>query len=116
MPSQPTKTLSQASSGGSGYPDQRWTAECHPRENEVSAEVNSYFLQHWPFPDEKARQKFVDSGYPRVTCFYVPRALDDRIHFACRMLTVGFLIDGEWIPLSCPEAITQLHGVLWLTV
>lgn len=102
-------------SGISGYPDQRWTAECHPREREVTAEVNAYFLQHWPFPDEKARHNFVKSGYPRVNCFYVARALDDRIHFACRVLTVGFLIDGEWVLRSCSNPITQLHCTLWLT-
>ncbi|KAI2631796.1 Aristolochene synthase in complex with 12,13-Difluorofarnesyl diphosphate [Xylaria nigripes] len=75
------------------YPGSRFKAEIHPREPEVSAEVNGYFLKHWPFPDEAARKKFVAAGFPRVTCFYYPRALDDRIHFACRLLTVLFLID-----------------------
>lgn len=96
-----------------GYPDPRWTAECHPREREVTAEVDAYFLQHWPFPDEKARKKFVNAGFSRVTCFYFPRALDDRIHFPCRLLTVLFLIDGKSIPLIL--AHIKLKDPLWLT-
>lgn len=89
--------ISKRASGSiSEYPGPRWTPECHPRESEVTAEVDGYFLQHWPFPDEKARRKFVNAGFSRVTCFYFPRALDDRIHFACRLLTVLFLIDGKW--------------------
>ena len=62
---------------------------------EVSREVDGYFLQHWNFKDEKARKKFLAAGFSRVTCLYFPEALDDRIHFACRLLTVLFLIDGE---------------------
>lgn len=67
---------------------------CHPRVKEVTDEVDGYFLQHWDFPNEKARQKFVNAGFSRVTCLYFPKSLDDRIHFACRLLTVLFLIDG----------------------
>ncbi|KAB8236269.1 terpene synthase family protein [Aspergillus alliaceus] len=66
---------------------------CHPLVEEVSKEVDNYFLQHWNFPNEKARKKFVAAGFSRVTCLYFPKALDDRIHFACRLLTVLFLID-----------------------
>lgn len=68
---------------------------CHPRVDSVSNEVNTYFLQHWSFPNEKAKKKFLDAGFSRVTCLYFPLALDDRIHFACRLLTVLFLIDGK---------------------
>lgn len=67
----------------------------HPLVGPVTAEVDGYFLQHWNFPNEKAKQKFVNAGFSRVTCLYFPKALDDRIHFACRLLTVLFLIDGE---------------------
>ncbi|TVY35497.1 Aristolochene synthase [Lachnellula subtilissima] len=66
----------------------------HPREKETTAEVDGYFLKHWNFENEKARKKFVAAGFSRVTCFYFPEALDDRIHFACRLLAVLFLIDG----------------------
>lgn len=67
----------------------------HPRMDEVIKAVDGYFLHNWPFADEKARQKFVAAGYSRVTCLYFPKALDDRIHFACRLLTVLFLVDGK---------------------
>lgn len=68
--------------------------KCHPLEPKVTEEVDSYFIQHWPFPNAKAIQKFRDAGFSRVTCCYYPEALDDRIHFACRLLTLLFLIDG----------------------
>jgi len=73
---------------------------CHPLVGPVTAEVDGYFLKHWNFPNEKAKQKFVNAGFSRVTCLYFPKALDDRIHFACRLLTVLFLIDGEPITTS----------------
>ncbi|RYP46148.1 hypothetical protein DL768_007623 [Monosporascus sp. mg162] len=85
--------LGSANGLGIHRPSSRWTAEIHPREREVSDEVNGYFLEHWPFPNEKARKKFVASGFPRATCFTFPRALDDRIHFVCRLLTLLFLVD-----------------------
>ena len=83
-------------------PASRWTSKCHPRVDEVSHEVENYFLQHWPFPDEKSRKVFLKAGFSRVTCLYFPLAKDDRIHFACRLLTVLFLIDDvlEEMPLA----------------
>ncbi|KAK2755480.1 carbonyl reductase (NADPH-dependent) ari1 [Arachnomyces sp. PD_36] len=66
---------------------------CHPRVEEVTREVNGYYLEHWDFPSEKARKKFVAADFPGVTCLYFPKALDDRIAFACSLLTVLFLID-----------------------
>ncbi|KAI7774774.1 aristolochene synthase [Diaporthe eres] len=68
-------------------------ARSHPRAEEIGREVDGYFLEHWPFPNEKARLKFLGAGFSRVTCMYFPLALDDRIHFACRLLTLLFLID-----------------------
>ena len=68
---------------------------CHPLVESVSRDVDGYFLQHWKFENEKARKKFLAAGFPRVTCLYFPKAQDDRIHFACKLLTVLFLIDGE---------------------
>ena len=80
-------------------PQSHWEPLCHPLEQEVSKEVDGYFLEHWPFPDDKARKKFLAAGFSRVTCYYFPKALDDRIHFACRLLTVLFLIDGPLLPI-----------------
>lgn len=74
----------------------RWDSMIHPMHEQVVQEVDDYFLQHWPFPDQKARKKFVAAGFSTVTCYYFPLALDDRIHFACRLLTLLFLIDGEF--------------------
>jgi aristolochene synthase len=73
-------------------------AQSHPRMNEVVKEVDDYFLRNWPFPDDNARDKFLAAGFSRVTCLYFPNALDDRIHFACRLLTVLFLVDGKHDP------------------
>lgn len=76
-------------------PPSRWTAKCHPRVVETTAEVDGDFLARWGFSDQRAKDKFVDAGFSRVTCLYFPESLDDRIHFACRLLTILFLIDGE---------------------
>ncbi|KAK8091307.1 aristolochene synthase [Apiospora phragmitis] len=74
-------------------PPSNWTAAVHPRVDQVTMEVDDWFLDNWPFPNDKARRKFVDAGFSRVTCAYFPLALDDRIHLACRLLTILFLID-----------------------
>ncbi|XEV01651.1 hypothetical protein FSHL1_006938 [Fusarium sambucinum] len=71
----------------------RFVPRIHPLEKEVSEEVNKYFLDNWPFPNDLAKQKFVAAGFSRVTCYYYPVALDDRITLACRLLTLLFLID-----------------------
>lgn len=70
----------------------------HPLVDKVSREVNDYFLQHWAFEDERARKKFIAAGFSKVTCLYYPLALNDRIHFACRLLTLLFLVDGMKAP------------------
>lgn len=77
-----------------------WKPLCHPRVDEVSLEVDRYFLHHWKFPSKKAAKAFIDAAFSRVTCLYFPLAQDDRIHFACRLLTVLFLIDGKFLASS----------------
>ena len=67
---------------------------CHPLEAQMTSEVNAYFIKHWPFPNAKAIEKFRQAGFSRVTCCYFPDAMNDRIHFACHLLTLLFLIDG----------------------
>ncbi|CAI6332025.1 unnamed protein product [Periconia digitata] len=74
-------------------PPTEWTYLCHPRLKEVQDEVDGYFLENWKFPSFKAVRTFLDAKFSEVTCLYFPLALDDRIHFACRLLTVLFLID-----------------------
>lgn len=78
-------------------PPSRFEPRCHPLEKQITKEVDGFFLTHWPFKTEKDRKKFVAAGFSRVTCLYFPLAKDDRIHFACRLLTILFLIDGEFI-------------------
>ena len=75
-------------------PQPFFSPKCHHLEPQITAEVDGYFIEHWPFRNEKAVQKFRDAGFSRVTCCYYPEALDDRIHFGCRLLTLLFLIDG----------------------
>lgn len=60
----------------------------------MSTEVNNYFLEHWDFQNEKAKKKFLIAEFPRVTCLYFPEAREDRIHLACQLLAILFLIDG----------------------
>jgi hypothetical protein len=80
--------------GNTSLPSQ-FEAKCHPLERKITEEVNGFFLKNWPFRSEKDKKKFVAAGFSRVTCLYFPEALDDRIHLACRLLTILFLIDGK---------------------
>ncbi len=89
-----------------GPPPSFLMPRCHPLEPQVTEEINGYFIEHWPFANEKAIRKFRDAGFSRVTCCYYPEALDDRIGFACRLLTLLFLIDGLQLP-SPRYAITD---------
>ncbi|OTB02484.1 hypothetical protein M426DRAFT_322581 [Hypoxylon sp. CI-4A] len=100
--------MSLAPSSGD-YPSSHWTPLIHPLSEKVTREVDGYYLQHWPFPDERSRKKFVAAGFSRVTCFYFPKALNDRIHFACRLLTVLFLIDDllEYMSLEDGKAYNE---------
>lgn len=91
----PEETRPRCYDADGATPASRFTARIHPLEAKISAEVNGFFLEHWPFGNEKARKKFVAAGFSRVTCFYYPVALNDRIGFACRLLTLLFLIDGK---------------------
>ena len=80
-----------------------WTSLCHPCVDEVSHEVDDYFLRHWNFPTAESRKVFVKAGFSRVTCLYFPLAKDDRIHLACRLLTLLFLIDDVLEDMSLAE-------------
>lgn len=82
-----------------------WKSTCHRRYHEVSKENNEYFLKHWNFPNKGAEQKFLDCDFAGYTCFQLPLAKDDRIHFACRFVTVLFLIDGKVATNSCCLAL-----------
>lgn len=75
-------------------PPSKWQALSHPRSKDVSHEVDSFFLENWNFANEKAKKTFLKAGFSTVTCLYFPLAKSDRIHYACRLLTILFLIDG----------------------
>lgn len=70
-------------------------AYCHPLVDKVAEEVDNYFLQNWPFQTDQQRAKFVAQGFSRVTCLYCAKATDDRIAFACKLITITFLTDGK---------------------
>ena len=76
-----------------------WTPRCHRLTALACHNVDSYFLEHWPFPDGESKLKFVKSDLNRVTCYYYPDAKDDRIEYACKLLTILFLIDGKHFSL-----------------
>ena len=84
-------------------PPSDWQPLNHPRAKEVAKEVDAYFLENWNFPDERAKKIFINAGFSDVTCLYFPLAKDDRIHFACRLLTVLFLIDDLLEDMSFAE-------------
>jgi aristolochene synthase len=75
-------------------PLSEWSPSCHPLVDQVSQEVDDYFLSRWNWPDEKSKRTFVAAGFSRVTCLYFPLARNDRISLACKLLTVLFLVDG----------------------
>ncbi|KAI1803850.1 Aristolochene synthase in complex with 12,13-Difluorofarnesyl diphosphate [Daldinia bambusicola] len=85
------------------YPQSTFSMLCHPRYEVVEREVNEYFIANWPFPDDNSRDKFLGAGFSRCTCLYFPTARDDRIHFACRLLTLLFLIDDALENMSFEE-------------
>lgn len=66
-----------------------------PEMDEVIQRVDQFFLDRWNFPSEKARRKMVAAGFSRVTCMYFPKATSERIDYACKLLTILFLIDGK---------------------
>ena len=114
MPAKNTADVSFASQADGSHPPQwlcqkwtippsNWQPRNHPRAKEVATEVDAYFLQHWKFPDGKAEKAFINAGFSDVTCLYFPLAKDDRIHFACRLLTVLFLIDDLLEDMSFAE-------------
>jgi len=96
-------------------PESIWIPQCQPRVDEVVKEVDGYFLEHWNFTGERERNVFVAAGFSRVTSLYFPMAKDDRIHFACRLLTVLFLIDDELEDMSFEDGAAYNERLITLS-
>ncbi|PVI03625.1 Aristolochene synthase in complex with 12,13 Difluorofarnesyl diphosphate [Periconia macrospinosa] len=75
----------------------------HPDIASAIEHVDSWFLENWTFPDQKSKATFVAAGFSRVTCFYFPKALPERIRSACKLLTILFLIDDQLEYMSLEE-------------
>lgn len=93
-------------------PPSIFTPMLHPNVNESSRDVENYYLQHWDFPSEDAKKKFVAAGFSRVTCLYFPKALDDRIQFACSLLTILFLIDDQLESMSLADGAAYNESLM----
>lgn len=77
----------------------------HPNTDAIVREVNAFFLAHWPFKSDKHRQRFVDEGYALFVCILCPSTLGDRLHWGCRLLTTGFLIDDLLDRMSVDKGV-----------
>ncbi|KAI1843483.1 hypothetical protein JX266_010309 [Neoarthrinium moseri] len=88
------------------------TAQKHPDAVEVVKQVNEFFLQNWPFRTEKHRRRFVDEGFAWFVCLNCPLSLDERMHWGCRLLTIGFLIDDLLDSMSVQEGVAYNSKVI----
>lgn len=84
----------------------------HPKTDEVVKEVNDFFLEHWPFKTDKHRKRFVDEGYAWFVCVECPQSLDERLHWGCRLLILGFLIDDLLDRMSIEEGVEHNAQVI----
>ena len=80
-------------------------ARKHKNIDKVVKQVNDYFLDNWPFETQKHRDGFVNEGYAWFVCVNCPLSLEDRMHWGCRLLTVGFLIDDLLDYMSVAEGV-----------
>ena len=75
-------------------PRSRFNPKYHPHTEEVCHEHDKYFLTHFPFKNEKAKEEFVATELGKFSCYAFPLADDDRILPAALVMTLYFLIDG----------------------
>lgn len=87
-------------------------ARKHPYTEEVVKQVNDFFLENWPFRTEKHKQRFVDEGYAWFVCVNCPLSLPERMHWGCRLLTTGFLIDDVLDRMSVEEGVEHNTKVI----
>ncbi|KAJ5156102.1 hypothetical protein N7492_008905 [Penicillium capsulatum] len=87
-------------------------ARKHPNSVAVVNEVNEFYLKSWPFKTEKHAQRFVDEGFAWFVCINCPLSLDERMHWGCRLLTIGFLIDDVLDRMSVEEGVEHNSQVI----
>ena len=69
--------------------------QCHPRADAVCAELDSLFMKHWPFKNQKERNRFFTAQINRWACLSFPMADDDRLLDTVKVNTLLFLLDGK---------------------
>lgn len=75
-------------------PRSHMVGRLHPSGLRITMEVNNYFLNNWPFPDERTKLQFVAEGLPTWHLCQYPTAREDRVGAACRFMVMLFLVDG----------------------
>ena len=102
-------------------PPSTWIAQCHRHVQEVREEVDGYFLEHWRFfkeehtkdssvlayQEEMLKAAFKKTDLSGFMCLSFPSVRDDRIRYACMLVTYFFLIDGITSPLGCTHRPTH---------
>ena len=88
-------------------PPSRFPKKCHPRADEICAELDAFFAKHWPWENERAREKFLASDTNRWACWSLPFARDDRMFDGAKVNTLFFLLDGKLLPLFYDQNETK---------
>ncbi|EXF73126.1 aristolochene synthase [Colletotrichum fioriniae PJ7] len=84
-------------------PRSHMVGRLHPSGLRITMEVNNYFLNNWPFPDERTKLQFVAEGLPTWHLCQYPTAREDRVGAACRFMVMLFLVDDLLEHLSLKE-------------
>ena len=76
-------------------PPSRFELRCHPRADQVCAELDEFFSTYWPWENEQARQNFIAADTNRWACWSLPLVRDDRVVNSVKVNTLLFLLDGK---------------------
>lgn len=79
----------------------RFATKCHPDAAAVRAELDAFFGEHWPWPSDNAREKFLEADLHGFVCWAYPFARSDRIVDSAKVMTLFFLLDGSLFFLTC---------------
>ncbi|KAL8676385.1 MAG: hypothetical protein Q9186_007081, partial [Xanthomendoza sp. 1 TL-2023] len=77
--------------------------KCHPKADEICAELDDYFYKNWPWKDKATAEQFLRSETNRWACLAIPHAWDDRIYDAVKVDTLLFLLDDVAEDMSFNE-------------